>query len=140
MHKELKAEVARPPSSNRIWQQRRLNRFVHEYNYERPHKALGNLTPSKIYTTSVRAYPSKIIPWEYSKEFTVRRVYRNGCIRWGYDNWIMVATPLIDKEIGMEKLGNGIGRVFFRQKLLGYLDEKILRIKDIERRTKFTGN
>ena len=52
----------------------------------------------------------------------------------------MVATPLIDKEIGMEKLGNGIGRVFFRQKLLGYLDEKILRIKDIERRTKFTGN
>lgn len=139
MHKELKAEVARPPSANRIWQQRRLNRFIHEYNYERPHKALGNLTPSTVYKSSPRQFPTRILHWEYPKEYSVKRVYHNSCIRWGSDKWVMVATPLMDKEIGMEELGEGIWRVYFRNKLLGYLDEKSLRIKDIERRTKFTG-
>jgi len=33
-------------------------------------------------------------------------------------------NSLIDKHIGLEELGNGIWRVFFRSELLGYLDEK----------------
>ena len=46
----------------------------------------------------------------------------------------MVATPLIGKDIGLFELGNGIWRVFFRGKLLGYLDERIMRINDIQGR------
>jgi transposase InsO family protein len=32
MHRELKAEAARPPASNKTLEQRKLNAFVDEYN------------------------------------------------------------------------------------------------------------
>ena len=128
MHRELKAEAARPPAPNRTLEQRLLNAFMKEYNTFRPHKALGNKTPASVHIRSEREYSSKIVPWDYPIGFSVRRVFRNGAIRWGSDNWIMVATPLIGRDIGLEELGNGIWRVYFRSKLLGYLDEHILRI------------
>lgn len=31
---------------------------------------------------------------------------------------------------GLEELGDGIWRIYFRQKMLGYFDEKKLRIMD----------
>ena len=43
---------------------------------------------------------------------------------------IMVSTTLIDKYVGLEELGDGIWRIYFRQKMLGYFDEKTLRIQD----------
>ena len=130
MHRELKAEAARPPAANKILEQKKLDVFINEYNTFRPHKALDNQTPASVHVRSIREYSEKIIPWDYPKEFTIRRVCKNGAIRWGSKHWIMVATPLIGKDIGFEELANGIWRVFFRQKLLGYFDEKTLRIQD----------
>jgi hypothetical protein len=40
------------------------------------------------------------------------------------------------KDIGLEELANGIWRVYFRCKLLGYLDEHTLRIQDLKGRNK----
>jgi hypothetical protein len=42
----------------------------------------------------------------------------------------MISTTLIDKYVGLEEIGNGIWRVYYRQKMLGYFDEKNLRIQD----------
>lgn len=42
----------------------------------------------------------------------------------------MVATSLIGKHVGLEELGDGLWRVYYRNKLLDYLDEKKLRIMD----------
>ena len=44
----------------------------------------------------------------------------------------MVSTALIQKDIGLEELGNGIWRVYFRSKLLGYLEEQKFRIQDLK--------
>jgi len=136
MHRELKAEVARPPAANKTLNQKKLDAFVNEYNTYRPHKALGNLTPASVHVRSNREYSPEVMPWDYPREYSVSRVYKNGAIRWGSDHWIMVATPLIGRDIGLLELGNGIWRVFFRSKLLGYLDEKCLRIQDEKGRTK----
>lgn len=130
MHRELKAEAARPPAANKILEQKKLNKFKNEYNNFRPHKALDNKTPASVHVRSTREYVEKMIPWDYPKEYKVLRVFANGCIRWGSYNWIMIATPLIGKDIGLEELGNGIWRIFFRNKLLGYLHEKLLRVQD----------
>jgi len=135
MHRELKAEAARPPAYNRILEQKRLDRFVKEYNTFRPHQSLGNKTPASVHAPSSKEYSSKIISWDYPYNLQVRRVYKNGAIRWGSSNWVMISTALIDKQIGLEELGNGIWRVFFRSKLLGYLDEKTLRIQDVKGRS-----
>ena len=42
----------------------------------------------------------------------------------------MVSTNLINKHVGLEDLGDGIWRIYFRQKILGYFDEKTLKIQD----------
>jgi transposase InsO family protein len=138
MHRELKAEAARPPAANCSLEQRKLNAFIKEYNTFRPHSALGNRTPESVHLRSEREYSPVVVPWEYPREFMVHRVFRNGAIRWGSENWIMVSTALIGKDIGLEELANGIWRVYFRCKLLGYLDEHFLRIQDIKGRNKRT--
>jgi transposase InsO family protein len=45
MHKTLKAEATRPPSSSLTEQQLRFDRFRREYNEERPHDSLGRVPP-----------------------------------------------------------------------------------------------
>jgi len=130
MHRELKAEATKPPAYGFAVQQRKLDAFREEYNEVRPHHALGNLPPVCIHVTSTRPYRDCVLPWDYPYDFKVFKVCRNGAIRWGSHNWIMVSTTLIGKLIGLEELGNNIYRVFFRQKLLGYLDASSLRIQD----------
>jgi transposase InsO family protein len=136
MHRELKADAARPPARNLTLEQKKLDAFVQEYNFYRPHNALGNKTPASVHVHSQREYRPYVEPWDYPSGFAVRRVFRNGAIRWGSDAWIMVSTALIGKDIGLEELGNGIWRVYFRSKLLGYLDEEQHRIQDINGRLK----
>ncbi|MEN6382097.1 MAG: IS481 family transposase [Rectinema sp.] len=130
MHRELKAEATKPPAYGFAVQQRKLDAFRKEYNELRPHYALGNLPPARIHVPSPRLYNGQILSWDYPYDFKVFKVCRNGAIRWGCHNWIMVSTTLIGKLIGLEELGNTIYRVFFRQKLLGYLDVSTLRIQD----------
>ena len=136
MHRELKGEASRPAAYSLAAQQRKLNRFVRLYNEIRPHKALGNLTPARVHVRSPRPFPRRITPWEYPKEMVVRYVSRNAAIRWKSYHWVMVSSTLAGKHVGLEELGNGIWRVYFRQKLLGYLDEKTLRIEDSQGRSK----
>ena len=130
MHRELKAEATKPPAYGFAVQQRKLDAFRKEYNELRPHQALGNLPPARIHVPSPRHYTGQVLSWDYPYDFKVFKVCRNGAIRWGSHNWIMVSTTLIGKLIGLEELGNNIYRVFFRQKLLGYLDASTLRIQD----------
>jgi len=36
----------------------------------------------------------------------------------------------MEKNVGLEELGEGLWRVYFRQKMLGYFDENTLSIQD----------
>lgn len=130
MHRDLKGEATRPPGYNLRTQQRKLNHFVNEYNHERPHKALELETPGSMHVYSRRPYREKVKNWVYPSYCEVRRVTKNGALRWRSTKWVMVSTTLIDKHVGLEELGDGIWRIYFRQKMLGYFDEKTLRIQD----------
>jgi len=130
MHQDLKGDATRPPGQNLRTQQRKLNKFVHEYNYVRPHAALDLETPGSIHEYSPRPFKEKIEDWVYPDYCEVRRVTKNGALRWKSTKWVMVSTTLIDKHVGLEELGEGIWRIYYRQKMLGYFDEKKLRIMD----------
>src|SRR5690606_37366517 len=56
MHLMLKKETTRPPGMNVLQQQDRFDKFVKEFNTERPHEALSMKTPADVYTASPRAY------------------------------------------------------------------------------------
>ena len=130
MHEELKAEATRPPAYSLGPQQRKFNLFRQYYNEERPHQALGQRRPREFYRPSRRRLPRRMRPWKYPLGMVVKYVCRNGAIRWGYGKWVMVSTTLATRYVGLEEMATGKWRVYFRDTLLGYLDEEILRIQD----------
>ena len=60
MHKTLKAEATRPPGADLQAQQRKFDRWRREFNDERPHESLGQVSPVSLYTPSTRPLPKKL--------------------------------------------------------------------------------
>ena len=122
MLKDLKAECTDPPAQNLRGQQRKLNHFVNEYNHIRPHEALKMKTPAELYQPSERLFPNRIEPWIYEDDLVPRRINKTGGIRWGAKHWVYVSSSLIGKDVGIQEIGNGIWRMFYRNIFLGYFD------------------
>ena len=129
MHKTLKAETTRPPAANRSTQQRKFNRFLDEFNCVRPHEAIGQKTPASIYEASPRRMPRSLPAIEYPAHWEVRRVSRNGGIRWN-SNWVNVSQVLGGEYIGLEEIDNDIWSVYYGPIELGRFHEQELVIED----------
>ena len=82
MHRTLKDETANPPAATLAEQQRCFDRFVHEFNVDRPHEALGFKTPASLHRPSARSYPCALREPVYADDLAVRRVRSNGEIKW----------------------------------------------------------
>ena len=129
MHRTLKAETIRPAAANLRAQQRKFNRFIEEFNTERPHEALDMHTPSEIYSPSKRDMPNRILPLEYPDRFEVRLVSTNGGVRW-HHKWLNVSVVCAGEYIGFEEIDDGIWNVYFGPLKLGRFNERLLRIED----------
>lgn len=127
MHKELKDETTRPPAKNRRGQQRLFNNFVHDYNHERPHEALGGKMPASRWTASSRALPDRIAPPQYPGHFLVRRVSNNGAFRLKFKQQFL-SNALKGDYVGLEEIDDGIWSIYYYDTLLGRLDERKGRI------------
>lgn len=79
MHRDLKAEVANRPSVNMAAQQKRFERWRHEYNYLRPHEALDMLTPADFYRPSQRRLGEKV-KIDYPADYVKKTVSESGHI------------------------------------------------------------
>ena len=55
LHLTLAEDTTQPPQANARAQQRRFHAFQHEYNHERPHEALGQRPPARVYQPSPAA-------------------------------------------------------------------------------------
>ena len=44
--------------------------------------------------------------------------------------WVYVSASLMDRYIGVEEIGNGIWKAFYRNVFLGYFNEKDIRDKE----------
>ena len=123
MHKTLKEETTRPPQTNRKSQQRRFDRFRHEYNQLRPHEALGQRTPASLYRPSPRPYSSRLPQPEYPGHFELRRVGSNGCILWK-QHPLFLSHTLAGELVGLEEVNDGIWSLHFGPLLLARLDQR----------------
>ena len=130
MHEELKAEATKPAAYSLGQQQHKFEAFRHFYNVQRPHQALGQRRPKEFYRRSPRRLPRTTRIWKYPDGMCTKYVCRNGAIRWGASKWVVVSTTLIEKYVGLEQIVKGKWRVYYRDTLLGYLDERELRIQD----------
>jgi transposase InsO family protein len=130
MHRDLKAACAKPSAFDLKAQQRRLNHFVKEFNNIRPHEALNMETPASIHSFSTRPFTERITNFDYQSNMKVLKVTQNGAIRWKSYYWVYLTAALKGKYVGIEELGNGIWRVYYRNVFLGFFDETVLRKKD----------
>jgi putative transposase len=129
MHRTLKAETTRPPANTCRSQQRKFDRFVKEFNFERPHEALDMQTPAACYEYSSRKMPTKLPPLEYPDRFEVRYVSYNGGIRWN-KGWVNVSITCAGEYVGLEEIDDGVWNVYFGPLKLGRLLERHMRIED----------
>ncbi len=131
MHRDLKAACVKPAAYDLKAQQRRLNRFVKQYNHERPHEALGMETPVSIHSFSTRPFLERIPKFDYESNLKVLKVTQNGAIRWKSYYWVYLTTALKGKYVGILDLGNGIWKVFYRNVFLGFFNENNIRDKQV---------
>lgn len=131
MHRDLKADCAKPSAYDLKAQQRRLNRFVKEYNNIRPHEALDMETPASIHSFSTRSFPERIPKFDYDANLKVLKVTQNGSIRWKSYYWVYLTAALKGKYVGIQDLGNGIWKVFYRNVFLGFFNENNIRDKQV---------
>lgn len=120
MHKTLKADATRPPSSSLTEQQLRFDRFRREYNDERPHESLGQQTPSSRYSPSTRVFPSRLPKLIYPAHFEVRVVSGSGAINFRGRKF-QVTTALNNQELGLEETDDDLWTVSFGALVLGTL-------------------
>ena len=124
MHLTLKQETAQPPSSTMIAQQRRFNAFIREYNHERPHEALGQITPAALYAPSPRPFPSRILAPEYSNAHHVHVVGPDGRFRWR-NRSMLVGSALAGEPVGVLEVDDDCWDFYFGPFLVARVHDRI---------------
>jgi len=116
-------EAMRPPSRTLAEQASRLDDFIRDYNEERPHEALGQKPPAKVYAPSPRALPDSLPEPDYPAEAALRKVRSSGEIKWRGD-LVFVSTALVDETVAIEETETGEMAVRFFARKLGLIDRK----------------
>jgi transposase InsO family protein len=130
MHRTLKAETARPPQADMRRQQRRFDGWLKEYNYERPHAALGGATPASKFELSLREYQDEACDPEYPGHFEKRRVRREGLIKIKGVQ-VYLSQALGNELVGLVEIEDGQWRLKFGSLELGIYDERTGELRPI---------
>jgi putative transposase len=128
LHLTLQQDTASPPAGSLAAQGRRFQVFRRVYNEERPHEALGLATPASFYVPSRRRWSGRLRSPEYASDTAVRRVRRNGEIKWR-NGFVYVSTALVGEPVGIEEGEDGAWHVRFGPVLLGSIADGTERLK-----------
>jgi transposase InsO family protein len=100
----------------RVW----ATEFRHEYNCERPHKALGMKTPQEVYThDNLRPYQEQPREWEYDGG-EVRRLDTYGGFS-KYGSWFFVCKAMAHEWVRLDEFDQRL-TVTFRQLTVREID------------------
>ena len=124
MHRDLKAYIRNRIPNTMSKQQQMMDDFRQEYNNTRPHEALKMKRPIDVHSFSKRIFSESKTPFNYHKNLKVYKVTKSGAIRWRGFYWIFVSYAAIGSYIGVEETEIGIWNLYYRDVILGYIDEK----------------
>jgi transposase InsO family protein len=128
MHRTLKAETASPPARDSRRQQDRFDRWVEEFNFERPHQALDGDTPASVHVLSEREYPGEVGDPEYPGHHETRRVGSNGFLKFRMVK-VYLSQALSKELVGLVEVDDGEWRVRFAGVELATYDERTKEMK-----------
>ena len=121
-HRTLKEDTANPPKPGRMSQQRAFDTFRASYNEQRPHEALGQQPPRRVYRPSYREHPNRVQSPEYGHGVMVRRVRTNGQIKWK-GSLVYLSESLRGEPVGLVQLNDRYWRIQHGPLSIGMLDE-----------------
>ncbi|MGH7128918.1 MAG: integrase core domain-containing protein, partial [Planctomycetaceae bacterium] len=117
-HLTLQQETTTPPAQTPRQQQGRFDRMRREFNLVRPHEALGQQPPARVYVASPRPYPARLEdPW-YDATHQVRRVRDTGQIKW-HGELVFISEAVRHEAVGVAETERGDWRVRFMDVELG---------------------
>lgn len=127
MHLTLKQEATKPAAANFLQQQDRFDRFVEEYNQERPHQALGMKYPAECYQPSVRTYRG-LQPLIYP--FHDKTVTVTTCGRICFNRQkVNLSTVFAGQKVGIRQVADRVWLVTFMKYDLGFFDDEACRLE-----------
>jgi putative transposase len=127
MHLTLKKEATKPPGRNFLQQQARFDRFVHDYNQERPHQALGMRYPAELYQPSPRPYRG-LPPLEYPLHDRTVTVTQCGRLCFGRRK-INLSAAFAGQDVGVREVADHVWLISFVHYDLGFFDDQCSRVE-----------
>src|SRR5882672_9482261 len=127
MHLTLKKEATKPPGKNFLQQQAKFDAFIHDYNHERPHQALGMKYPGELYSTSPRAYtglPELAYPM-HDRDIMVSEF---GRLCFGRRK-INLSAVFAGQNVGVREVADHIWLISFMHYDLGFFDDQFTRVE-----------
>jgi hypothetical protein len=127
-HLTLQEETTTPPARTATEQQHRFDRLRAEFNTRRPHEALGQQPPARVYVGSPRPYPARLDePW-YDATHQVRRVKASGQIKW-HGEMVFISEAVRGETVGLAETERGDWLVRFMHVELGRIDRRTRRFR-----------
>ena len=103
LHLTLKQETASPPARSLRAQMERFAAFQRHYNEERPHEALGQVPPARLWRPSTRHWDGVLREPDYPAGCTLRRVRSSGEINWR-GRLLFVSQVLAGEMVALEEV------------------------------------
>jgi hypothetical protein len=100
--------------------QQRSNRWLKQYNTERPHEALGGCTPEALYRPSRRVYPEVLPSLKYPRQWEERHVRNRGHIKW-QGRLRFIGRAFVGQMVGLKSIGEKYWAVYLGKQLIGHL-------------------
>lgn len=86
-------------------------RFLHDYNFERPHEALGMRTPAQVYRPSPRRRPERLPAHEIPEGAPCRKVDASGKL-WFKGRTHKLSSALIGSYVQIREEETGYGALY----------------------------
>jgi putative transposase len=130
MHLTLKKEATKPAAANVLQQQARFDRFIDQYNQDRPHQALDMKVPADLYAPSPRVYrglEELTYPF-HDHTFTVTHCGRI-CF---CGRKVNLSQVFAGQNVGVTQVNDRLWLVTFMHYDLGYFDDETCRLEPID--------
>lgn len=121
-HRIYKAEVARQPAQTMAAQQLKTNRWIKQYNEQRPHQGLGMKTPAEVFKANRRRLKTPTT-WSYPRGWLRKWVKGNGEITTNGTRRY-VGEAFERDHVGLKPVRTGVWEVYYRQLMIGELHEQ----------------
>jgi putative transposase len=127
MHLTLKKEATKPPGRNFLQQQAKFDRFIHEFNHERPHQALNMRYPAELYKPSPRPYIG-LPDLEYPFHDRTVTVTQCGRLCFGRRK-INLSVVFAGQNVGVREVADNVWLISFMHYDLGFFDHESGRVE-----------